>query len=344
MPYFSLAVGPPSTGPVVQITDFDAWQLDNNLDDGCSLQFTARGNSVASLAIDELATDIWLYRGSTLDQRFRITGVQQEWGPDGEDNIAVSAACYRRLLKSRHVRTSLSYSGISQGTIVWNLVQHAQAATGGNLGITLGAAGPVVLRSRDFVPGANIFDSIVEMTQISNGLTWDINANLQLIVSQPTLYPVIAMPCELGVVARRMSRPSSADKFGNVAFVTGDSMSTTPVIAEAPGLALDPRGRWERYQSLSQVKDQPQLIELGAGLLEEAISPVSIWRVEMEPSRYFLDAEYQIGDIITVVQPRSTVYPVGVPAPTVQAQVLSRNVSQTADGLTQVVITAVELP
>jgi hypothetical protein len=344
MAYFTLAIGPPSTGPVVQVTDFDSWVLDNNLDDGCSLQFTARGNSVAALAIDELATDLWLYRDSTLYQRFRITNVNQEWGPDGEDNIAVGAACYRRLLKSRHVRSTLSYSTTSQGQIVWNLIQHAQAATGGNLGITLGSAGPVVNRDRTYLVGANIFDSIVEMTQIDNGLAWNVDANLQLVVSQPALYPVIPMPCELGVVARRMARPSSADTFGNAVVVTGDSMSTTPYLPEAPGLALDPRGRWERYASLSQVKDQSQLVELGDGLLEEAISPVSVWRIEMEPTRYFLDAEYQIGDLVTVVQPRSTVYPIGVPAPTVQTQVISRNVTQTADGLTTVVITAVELP
>lgn len=344
MAYFTLAVGPPSTGPVVQVTDFDAWQLDNNLDDGCSFQFSARGNSVAALAIDELATDIWLYRGSNLYQRFRITSVSQEWGPDGEDVIRVGAACYRRLLKSRHVRSNLTYAATSQGTIVWNLIQHAQAATNGNLGITLGSAGPVVNRDREYIAGANVFDSIVEMTQIDNGIAWNIDANLQLIVTQPALFPVIAMPCELGVVARRMARPSSADKFGNAVIVTGDSMSTVPYLAEAPGLALDPRGRWERFWSMSQVKDQAQLAELGDGLLEEAISPVSFWRIEMEPSRYFLDAEYILGDIITVVQPRSTVYPVGVPAPTVQAQVVSRNVTQTADGETTVVITAVELP
>jgi hypothetical protein len=344
MPYFTLAVGPPSSGPVVQVTDFDSWTLDNNLDDGCSLQFTARGNSVAALAIDELATDLWLYRGSTLHQRFRVTNVNQEWGPNGEDNISIGAACYRRLLKSRHVRTALTYTATSQGTIVWNLVQHAQAATGGNLGITLGSAGPVILRDRTYVIGANIFDSIVEMTQIDNGITWNVDPLLQLVVSQPSAYPVIAMPCELGVVALRMARPSSADLFGNAAVVTGDSMSTTPYLPETTGLALDPRGRWERYASLSQVKQQTQLIELGDGLLEESISPVSAWRIEMEPTRYFADAEYVIGDIITVVQPRSTVYPIGVPAPTVQTQVISRNVSQTADGLTTVVLTAVELP
>lgn len=343
-PYFSLAVGPPNAGPVQEVIDFNQWTLDNNLDDGCSISFEIRGSSVAALSIDELATDVWLYRGSSLYQRFRIVNVSQQWGVDGQDTLTVSGACYRRLLKSRHVRTALSYTAVSQGTIAWNLVQHAQSATNGSLGITLGSAGPVVNRNRTYVPGQNVFDAIVEMTQIANGFTWNINASLQLVISQAALYPVAAMPCELGVVARSMARPSSAERFGNVSVVTGDSSATTLVITEAAGLGVDPRGRWERFAALSTVKAQPQLVELGNGLLEESISPVSTWRIEMEPTRYFLDAEYQLGTIFTIVQPRSTVYPVGSPAPTVQAQVISRNVTQTADGGITVTITAVELP
>lgn len=340
IPLFSLAVGPSSgTVPVIQLTDFDSWQLDNNLDDGCSLQFSIRAGTYEASFIIELASDLWLYRGPSVYQRFRVVNVQEDWGPDGDSTLNVSCACYRRLLKARHVRSTLTYSATSQGAIVWNLIQHAQAATGGNLGITLGAAGPAILRDRTYLPGVNIFDAIAEMTQIDNGLTWNITPTLQLVVSQPSAYPVIAMPCQLGVVARRMSRPSSADKFANAAVVTGDSMTTTPYLPEAPGLGVDTRGRWERYQSLSQVKEQAQLIELGDGLIEQSISPVSVWRIEMEPSRFFLDAEYQLGDFITVERPT-----VAGPSPLFNAQVLSRNISQTADGQTTVIVNAIELP
>lgn len=340
IPLFSLAVGPSSgTVPVIGLNEWDSWTLDNNLDDGCSLQFTARGDTYESSFVQELESDLWLYRAGALYQRFRIVNVQQDWGPDFDSTISVSAACYRRLLKSRHVRTTLTYTGTSQGDIVWDLIQHAQAATGGNLGITLGSAGPFVGRDREYLTGVNIFDAITEFTQIDNGLTWNITPQLQVVISQPSLYPTAAMPCQLGVVARRMSRPSSAERFANAVVVTGDSMSTTPYIAEDPGLGIDPRGRWERYQSLSQVKDQAQLVELGDGLLTQAISPVSVWRIEMEPSRYFVDAEYQLGDFITVERP------VGAgPAPLFSAQVLSRSVQQNADGQTVVVLTAVELP
>jgi len=59
----------------------------------------------------------------------------------------------------------------------------------------------------------------------------------------------------------------------------------------------------------------------------------------MEPSRFFTDAEYQLGDFISIYRPvtagTSTLFP---------AQVLSRNITQDADGQTRVIITAVEVP
>lgn len=340
IPLFSLGVGP-YTGavPVMQLNEWSSWTLDNNIDDGCSFQLSAQGGTYEASFITELETDIWLYRGSSVYQRFRVTNVQAEWTPDYNWTITVSAVCYRRLLRARYVRSTLTYTGVSQGTIVWNLIQHAQAATNGNLGITLGSSGPAILRDRTYLVGANIFDCISELTQIDNGLTWDIDGNRQLVVSQPSAYPTATVPCQLGVVARRMSRPSSADKFANVTIVTGDSMSTTPQITEAPGLALDPRGRWERFQALTQTKEQPQLVQLGDGLLQQSMSPVSIWRIEMEPRRYFSDAEYQLGDFVTVEQPTAA-----GPSPLFAAQVLSRNISQNADGQTVVVLTAVEVP
>lgn len=338
-PLFTIAAGPASGAvPMEEITDYDGWSLDNNLDDGCSFQFSSQ-TEFDPTYLSELMSDIWLYRDGVLYQRFRVTNIQQDYGPNIDLNLSVSAACYRRLLKSRHVRSTLTYAGVSQGDIVWNLVQHAQAATNGSLGITLGNAGPVVPRDRTYQPGTNIFDAITELTQIDNGLTWNITPQRQLVVSQPSLYPVIANPIQIGVTARRMLRPSSAERFANAALVTGDSMSTTLQIAEAPGLPIDARGRWERYQSLSQVKEQAQLAELADGLVQQSISPVTTWRIEMEPSRFFFDIELQLGDLVTIITPNLA----GSFTP-LNGQVLSRNISQDGDGNTTVIVNVVELP
>lgn len=342
---FSLAVGP-STGsrPVQEVTDFVSWTLDNNLDDGCSLAFTTRIDSPAAQVVSELATDVWLYRGSTITQRFRVTSVESEWTADGDAEVRIGSTCYRRLLKKAHVNTTQTFANISQGTIAWDLIQHAQSLTGGNLAITLGDAGPSILRSREYEPGANIFDAIVNLTKIENGLSWNVNGDLELIVGTQTSFATRSQPIILGVTARRMLRPSNADQFANVAIVTGDQEATTLVVEQAPTLGTDPRGRWERVTSISGEKDQAALQETAEGLVEETISPLATWEVDLEPDRYFRDAEFEIGEFGSLVVPRSPVIPVGTSAPIISVQTISRSITQSADGEIGVTCTFVEVP
>lgn len=346
MTTFTLAVGPSSgSGPVQQVTDFGAWSLENNLDDGCTITFDARGNGIAASFIDEMATDVWLFQDSTLIDRQRVVSVSQQWGPDGDDEISVQSVCYRRILRSRHVRSLLTYTGVDQSTIVWNLISHAQAATNGSLGITLGTStAPAVNRDRRYGVGTNIFDAITEFTQIDQGIQWDITPALVLNITAQGSGSTIAQPLEIGVTARQMARPSSAQQFGNAVIVTGNDEDTLPYLAEAPSLATDPRGRWERFAAFPGGSFDQALVEAGDGLLQTFISPVAVWDVEMEPRRYFSDAEAQIGDLVTIVQPRSTVYPVGTPAPTIPGQVLARRITQDADGELTVSLRIVEVP
>lgn len=341
---FTVAVGPAAgSRPVQEVTDFASWELDNNLDEGCSVTFGTRGVSPAALSISELDTDVWLYRGSTLVQRFRVVEVLQQWDADGNDVVQIGSVCYRRLLKARHVLSPLAFSGVSQGQIVFDLIEHTQSQTNGGLGITAEDLGPSILRDREYQIGQNIYDAIVELSLIDQGIAWDIDGTLGLIVGTQTGFPTRTQPIELGVNARQLERPSSAAQFGNVAVVVGNNEATVPEVVPAPGLGVDPRGRWERFASVTQ-SSQADLVEFADGLVQAAISPVSTWTVEMEPDRYFLDSDYEVGDFVTLVVPRSTVYAVGVPAPRVRVQILSRNISQSADGEVRVIVTAVEAP
>lgn len=346
-PQFVIAVGPASgSAPTAQITDWTSWSLEDNLDDGASMTFSCRGNSQGALTIDELASDVWLYQDSVLIYRFRIVAVEQTWGPDGEDDISVQAIDYRRLLKSRIVnQLAVGFVSMSQGDIIWGLIDYTQTLTNGNLGITYAALGPVTpAYDRLYFPGTNIFDAIQEFTQLDQGIAWKIDGNLVLNVYSQTGFPTQSQPIILGVNALRITRPSSSVQFGNVALVTGNTLASVPAIATAPGFSTDPRGRWEKYQSFPNENETASLQTLADGLVQESISPASTWTVEMEPTRYFYDSEYDTGDLVTIVQPRSTVYTIGSPAPTVSAQILSRSFSEDADGNIQVVVTAVEIP
>lgn len=350
---YQLAIGPSSaTTPSQVLTVFDSWTLARNLDDGCSLSWSMAANSVPGVLIQELQTDVWLYRGSTLEDRFRVVSANQSWNSDGGTVLEVTAVCYRRLLAARHVVSPLSYLATSQGDIVWGLIQHTQAQTNGNLGITLGSAGPTVLRDRTYLPGQNIFEAIGALTQIDGGLTWDIDAQLQLQVSTPDAYPLRAQPIQLGTNALSLRKPSGADLFGNVALVTGDTQTTTLEIATTIGLPTDPRGRWERFAAFPQEAQQASLTEQASGLLETSQSPAVVWEAELVPERYLSDSNYALGDFVFLKQP-NTVVP-SEPDPTVPyftvnggkflVQVLTISLTVTADGQVTVSITAVQTP
>jgi hypothetical protein len=342
---FTLAIGPSSgTRPIQEVTDFESWSLDNNLDDGCALEFSCRGDSDAGRLISELETDVWLYRGPTVVQRFRITGLSQSWDADGSNNLSISSTCYRRLIKKSYVRNTLTFSSVTQGQIVADLIAHAQAAPGGSLGITNGPLDATVSRDRTYDPGENIFEAIVNLSKIIDGIAWDINADLELIVKRQNDFPTQVQPVVLGVTARTMERPSSAEQFANAAIVTGNVEATVPALAATVDVATDPRGRWERFVSIGQETNQTALQERADGLVLESLSPVSTWTVSMEPSRYFSDAEYQIGDFVTIVRPRDAASVVGVSSARIDAQTISRQVTLNADGELEVTVTFVELP
>lgn len=349
---FVVAVGQSSgSTPSQVLTVFDAWNLDRNIDDGCTFSFSCPGNSVAGVQIAELATDIWLYQQSVLVDRFRVVEVTQTWDQDGRDTVNVVGVCYRRILASRHVVSPLTYTATSQGDIVWGLIQHTQAQVNGNLGITLSSAGPSVLRDRTYIVGTNILEAITELATVENGIAWEINADLELTVTQPSLFNLKPQPVVLGTNALSITRPSGAPLFANTALVAGDNTSTVIEIASAPSLPTDTRGRWEKFRGLPTETSQAALQEQALGLLQQANSPAIKWSFEIEPSRYFIDSDYELGDYVLIKKPDSVV-PSGsnptIPSYTaiggvVATQVVTQSIRLTADGALQVQMSAVQV-
>ena len=350
---YQIAYGPyTNTTPTQTLTAFFTWELTRNLDDGCALRLSLPANTIPGVQIQELQTDLWLYRDGVLQDRFRVVAIDQEWGEDGETELSVQAVCYRRILASRHVITPLTFTNVSQGDIVWGLIQHAQAQTNGNLGITLGSTGPTILRSRSYLPGQNILEAITDLAQADGNMIWDIDANLQLFVDVAGNSPLIAMPAQLGTNVRNMAKPSGAALFGNVALVSGDTQFTTLEVQTSTTLATDARGRWEKYRSFSQEQTQANLVEQALGIVESTQSPSVVWAFDLYPERYFTDSAYGIGDFVKLVQP-ATVVPskpdatipyLTVPPLLVIVQVLTVNLTVTADGGVSVKMTAVQAP
>lgn len=341
---YTLAIGSRlGSAPEQPVVEFTSWQLERNLDDGCQITWTMSGDSAAGRIISELASDAWLYLHGVLDQRFRVTSLSQQWDADGRDLVEVTAVCYRRLLGARHVWSPLSFPATSQGLILWGLYEHTQAQAGGDLGVTLGDPGPVVLRDRNYEVGANLLELATNLQQVIGGPVYDITANLELVVTLPSLLPVRAQPVQIGTNAKRIARPSGADLFANAGISTGDELATEPAFAEAADVATDPRGRWERVVGNPSITEQITVQTYADGVVAEGRSPAALWEYDIAPDRFFGDSAFRIGDFVEVAQPRSTVALLGDPTPRVWTQVLTQAVEVTADGGVEVTYVAVEV-
>lgn len=338
---WTLAVGPASGGPEQEFTGWRSWRWSRSIDDGCTVTVETTGRDAAVAMIDELATDLWVLRGSNVEQRFRIVAVDQEWGESAEDEVTVTAACYRRMLGARHVLSPLTFTGVSQGLIAWGLIDHTQSQVGGDLGITLGSPGPVVPRDRTYDVGQNILDAIRNLSQVIGGLSWRIDETLALYVSDWASFPTHPQPIVLGATASRLRRPSGSAAFANVGIALGNVEATSPAIAETSDLASDPRGRWERVVSHPSVVIQDTLDEHAAGLVERAVSPEVGWMIDVPIERFLTDADYATGDRVTIVQPASVVAPFAPVPVTVDAQVVTIEVDCDGDGRVAVSLTAV---
>lgn len=340
---FTLAVGDWQVGPQQEIGQFSAASLSLNLDAGAAVSFDVPGRSPTAEVIDELATDVFIYQAEQLFVRCRIVAVEQAWGPDGDDTIQVQAVDYKRLLNARHVLQPLSFSGVDQADIVWALIQETQGQDGGDLGITAPLLPAGFPRDRNYEVGENIGALLDNLSKVIDGPAWGVDAERQLVVINPGSFPTNPVPVQLGSTARALTRQSGASAFANAVFVDGDDSATVPVIAESPTITTDPRGRWERAAGFPSVVLQNTLAEKANGLLQDAQSPVAQWSVELDPARFLTDAAYRPGELITILQPASTVAPIGDPAFIVSAQVIGVQLNLTADGQATGSLEAIEL-
>lgn len=342
---FTLGVGPwTDSVPDQEIGQFGSVSVTFNLDDGADLSFDVPGLSPTARAIDELATDVWLFQSGVPFVRARIVSVNQTWGPSGEDVAAVTAVDYKRLLNARHIRTPLTFSQVPQSEIVWALVDHAQTATGGDLGITKGNTSQVIDRDRSYVVGENIGSMLANLSGVIDGPWWGIGADLVFSSFPYNSFRVQDAPIMLGATARTLTRQSGAGEFGNVVYCDGDDAETVGVFAESPTLATDPRGRWERAFGFPNVVLQDTLDENAAGLVEQYNSPIATWSCEIEPARYLSDLALLPGDYVQIVVPPSVVAPIDDPGFSVGGQVMSLSLSIDADGAVGVSAECIEVP
>lgn len=264
MSAWTFALGPPAPGGG---TD---WEL--TAAKGRKVTFRLSGNSEASFTLDgrhgdatkivELATDLHVLRadqpGVPADRLFR-----GRIGPTDDDVTAnthrmnVTALDYRALLQRRtlYSDSTLSWSGLEQALIAWNLLQQTQIRPGGNLGITQGVGTSTgVARDRTYEAGDSIGQRVQELSEVIDGFEWDISTpsptelKLDIWPQRGTDRGVIL---EFGGLAASIRRTVDPGEYANALRLTGqqpEGGGTEPTPAEraAADIATRPEGRWDR--------------------------------------------------------------------------------------------------
>jgi len=353
---FSLAVGPSTDAvPVQEVNDFESIQIKFHLYDGDSVSFGLDAKSSSSPHLSGLASDCWLYRGTTLWQRFRVLPIAQSWDEDGNSPIGVQGVCYKQVLKARYLHAPVLFpTTTDQGSIIWSLIFHTQGQTNGSLGITQGSTTTGVTRVRnEYKTGDHVYKLIDDLTKVINGPVWrvapvspwvDGGAQKVLTVRQPSSF-LTGNPAVLGDNIQRLSRDPS-DQFANSGYGVGNA-NIEGYWYDHPTLAADLRGRWEATASAStSATEQTNVIELAQGLVTDRIKPPSAWTLEVRTARWLTDSGYMPGDFVPVKVPPSAVDPLDpVPenAAMVTIQVIETTLTVTADGGTTVTVSGSEV-
>lgn len=270
-------------GDLVDITKASVtWRLDAAGD----AEVYLNGLSGQAELIDELITDVLIYRDRDLLFRGRVVATTDTI--DAEDyELRVGIVDYRGLLARRTLwpgTTAIAsgYTSVDQAAIAWDLINDSQALTGGNWGITQGTGNPTgVTRTRSvgyYVAGKNLAEALDELGRVINGFDWEIDPTLAFNVYYPTRGSAQDFAVtfdDTGGNVNSIERSADTTTYANAIRVSGESGVVTST-QTAGDIATRPEGRIElqhsdtNLKSASAVSDRAQRLLADASLLQPA--------------------------------------------------------------------------
>ena len=241
------------------------------LDDPASFDVTIDARDDILDHLTPHATDLVAIRDGTLTYRGKILDPSYNLGPN-QQTVSIPSIDYRGLLDmvARIPAGGATYAGIDQAVIAWDLISDYQSRAGGARGITDGlGATSAQTRDRTYEEGAPIGRLIGDLGRVRNGFEWEIAPDLKLNRwHAPTRRGTTGIgTLDLGAMIAQATRPGRP-QYANAWTVTGGD-GTTPSTADDPGIAADPRGRWERSATYNTITQQSTLDDRAAWLLDE---------------------------------------------------------------------------
>lgn len=103
----------------------------------------------------------------------------------------LAGAGFWSFFRRRHLRTLKTYTATDQLAITRDLITAAQAATGANIGVTVGAETSGVLRDRTYQPweAKQIGEAVEQLAAVANGFDFSVDVNQDLTKTFRLHYP-----------------------------------------------------------------------------------------------------------------------------------------------------------
>lgn len=236
-----------------------------------------------------------------------------------DQHIKITAREFEYYLDRRRITSTQVFNNVDQLLIAQTLVNNAQAATGGNIGIQVGTETSGVLVSRIFYNYElkSVYQALLDLSRSQTGFDFNIqcaydgagNPTKTLLLSYPqsgtrysstsTTVPVFELPA--GNIVE-YSYPEDGSTAANTVYVVGAGSSDAKLIATATSTTQVAAG-WpllEDIANFSDITDATLLGNLAAGQLAAVQYPPTTLQIVASPAQNPVLGSYRIGDDVRV--------------------------------------------
>jgi hypothetical protein len=298
-----------TTAQGVPVTDLAAAgrKATFHLYDPSTVSWSMRGRDPAAQQVHELSTDVVVYRNGSPLMRGRVGASSDDLSGDDEQ-AQFSAVDYRGLLSRRILweTASVTYTGVDQWSILWDLITRTQALPGGNLGLSQGIGFPFagITRDRVFDPGKKLGEAITELGAILDGFDWEIDAGLRVNVWRPrrgTQKDFVAHYAPGGGTVTKLARSVDPSNYANAVRQSGKDSTVTPVLLAASDVGTRLEGRWEDQAGNTDASTAQAVTDAAAWHLWDRSNIIPSWRATLAPGVWQGPGTLWLGDTCRLV-------------------------------------------
>ena len=225
--------------------------------------------------------------------------INPQWKADGR-TVELAAIDQSEQLANAFTKGIAKQAQVDQSEILWQLIKHVNdagafwgAVPAGGTGIIAGSLPPSYLRDRFFPDGANVWDEIVALSEITNGVDFELqplDRTDGTYAQLNTFFPWQGNDRTADVVLAYNTQEANAVDFThepgggelvNFAIFSGQAQEGAPAPAWIAWhtASIAANGIWQHFESLPDVKYTAQLREAAETLVATRAQPVDFFDV-----------------------------------------------------------------